>query len=233
MSVKENKIKKSLNKLSRPSVKLKKTLKKLNLKPVKSVLKDKNLKKYKKRMRWDCIIDRLPKNRKIKGAEIGVLNGNTAHRLLKALPLLIHIMIDPWKVPDDNDSYASQPDCNARKSQREHEQAYQRTLKYTKFAGSRAKVWRMKSNEAAPNVKDGSLDFVFVDGDHSEAGTFLDLQLWWPKIKPGGWIGGHDYKHESRPDLGGVTRAWQNFFDIAEIQEDANHTCFVFKKSEV
>lgn len=191
------------------------------------VTKDGKLKKYKKRMRWDEILDRLPKNKKLKGAEIGVLNGNTAGRLLRARPLLIHLMIDPWKVPGENTSYAKSADCNARKAQREHEAAYQRTLKVTAFAGKRAKVWRMTSEEAAPNVADHSLNFVFIDGDHSYEGCKLDISLWKSKVKPGGFIGGHDYKHEKRPDLNGIDRAVEEAFPVEKIEQGANHTWFV------
>lgn len=191
------------------------------------VTKDGQLKPYKKRMRWDAILDRLPKNKKLKGAEIGVLNGNTAGRILMARPLLVHIMIDPWCVPGRDSSYWKSADSNARKAQREHEAAYQKTLKVTKFAGKRGRIMRMTSELAAPQIKNGSLDFVFIDGDHSYEGTKKDILLWIPKVKPGGWIGGHDYKHETRHDLGGVTKAWQEIFSIDKIKEDANHTCFV------
>lgn len=185
------------------------------------------LKKYKKPMRWDAILKRLPKNRKLRGAEIGVLNGNTAGRLLRQRPLLIHVMIDPWCVPGKDSSYWKSADSNARKAQREHEAAYKKTLKVTGFAGKRGRVMRMTSEQAAPQIKDGSLDFVFIDGDHSYEGTKKDIELWIKKVKPGGFIGGHDYKHEKRPDLGGVTRAWQEKFPLKKLEEDVNHTVFV------
>jgi predicted O-methyltransferase YrrM len=39
------------------------------------------------------------------------------------------------------------------------------------------------------------VDILFIDGDHSYSGCKKDIQSWLPKIKQGGWIGGHDYKH--------------------------------------
>jgi len=194
---------------------------------VSGVTKDGKLKPYKKPMRWDAILKRLSKNKKLKGAEIGVLNGNTAGRLLRERPLLTHIMVDPWCVPGKDSTYWKSADSNARKAQREHEEAYKRTLRVTKFAGKRGKIMRMTSAQAAPQIKDHSLDFVFIDGDHSYAGTKLDIRLWLSKVRPGGWIGGHDYKHEKRPDLAGVTRAVQEIFALKIIQEDVNHTWFV------
>lgn len=42
-------------------------------------------------------------------------------------------------------------------------------------------------------VPDGSLDFVYLDGPHTYEEVTLELVQWVPKIKKGGFIGGHDY----------------------------------------
>lgn len=55
----------------------------------------------------------------------------------------------------------------------------------------------MASPQAADLYEDGSLDFVWLDGDHSIEGMALDVPAWLPKIKPGGFYGGHDYAPES------------------------------------
>lgn len=46
---------------------------------------------------------------------------------------------------------------------------------------------------AAAQFDDGSVDRIWLDGDHSDEGLTADLTAWWPKLKPGGEIGGHDY----------------------------------------
>ena len=51
----------------------------------------------------------------------------------------------------------------------------------------------MTSEEAAPKIPDASLDFVYIDGDHSFDFVMLDLILWARKVRPGGMISGHDY----------------------------------------
>ena len=45
---------------------------------------------------------------------------------------------------------------------------------------------------AVTRFADGSLDFVFIDGDHSEDEVFADITAWMPKLKPRGLIAGHD-----------------------------------------
>lgn len=40
---------------------------------------------------------------------------------------------------------------------------------------------------------DNSLDFVFIDGDHSSEAIARDINMWWPKVKEGGVLAGHDY----------------------------------------
>lgn len=53
---------------------------------------------------------------------------------------------------------------------------------------------RSSSLEAAKRYKDGSLDFVFLDASHTYEDVKADIQAWKPKIKKGGYIGGHDYQ---------------------------------------
>ena len=46
---------------------------------------------------------------------------------------------------------------------------------------------------AASTYADASIDFVFIDGDHTYVGVKKDIIAWLPKVKPGGIIAGHDY----------------------------------------
>lgn len=49
------------------------------------------------------------------------------------------------------------------------------------------------SLRAARTFADGSLDFVYIDGNHTRESVLEDCRAWWPKIKPGGTLAGHDY----------------------------------------
>jgi predicted O-methyltransferase YrrM len=61
-----------------------------------------------------------------------------------------------------------------------------------KMMGYAPTVLRMSSMEAALLFDDGSLDIVFIDGNHAEVG--LDIDRWLPKLKPMGLLCGHDWR---------------------------------------
>lgn len=50
-----------------------------------------------------------------------------------------------------------------------------------------------RSEMASLDFADNSLDVLYIDGDHSEAAAARDLNNWLCKVRPGGWIGVHDY----------------------------------------
>jgi len=56
---------------------------------------------------------------------------------------------------------------------------------------------------------DGSLDGVYIDANHNYEFVRADIEMWLPKIKKGGWIGGHDYSYSFL----GVIRAVHEKFD--------------------
>lgn len=69
----------------------------------------------------------------------------------------------------------------------------------------------MATDAAAPLVPDGWADFVFIDAGHSYRAVQSDIAHWLPKVKPGGWFGGHDY----HPKFPGVIRAVDEAFGEA------------------
>jgi predicted O-methyltransferase YrrM len=50
----------------------------------------------------------------------------------------------------------------------------------------------MSSEEAARLMRDAAFDLVFIDADHSYAATRRDIADWLPKVRPGGYLAGHD-----------------------------------------
>ena len=52
---------------------------------------------------------------------------------------------------------------------------------------------RKKSTDAAQDYADASLDFVFIDAEHTYTAVIADITAWLPKVKSGGMLAGHDY----------------------------------------
>jgi len=52
---------------------------------------------------------------------------------------------------------------------------------------------QMPSVDAANLIDDESLDFVFIDANHSYESVAEDIKAWFPKVRKGGIISGHDY----------------------------------------
>ena len=70
---------------------------------------------------------------------------------------------------------------------------------------------KMGSLEAAETYLDESLDFVFIDASHEYEYVKQDILAWLPKIKRGGFIGGHDFTPND-PPTNGVDRAVKEIF---------------------
>ena len=69
----------------------------------------------------------------------------------------------------------------------------QSSLYWTEFAKDRRYVLREPSPSAAARFADASLDFAFIDGNHVYEQVCADIRGWWPKIRQGGLLTGHDY----------------------------------------
>lgn len=71
------------------------------------------------------------------------------------------------------------------------------------------------SYNVADSFKDKSIDFIYIDGDHSYGSVKKDLELYLSKVKKGGVIAGHDYTKHRWP---GVVQA------VDEIVGKPDHT---------
>jgi hypothetical protein len=121
-------------------------------------------------------------------AEIGVYRGRFAERLLGSCPQIeMYYMVDPWRRLRRWNKPANKRDAAFS---RIYDEAMGRTRKW---AGKRI-VLRGTTRRVAPRIIDGTLDFAYVDGDHTLRGITIDLVMLYPKVRNGGWIGGDDFK---------------------------------------
>lgn len=75
----------------------------------------------------------------------------------------------------------------------------------THFVGTSEEASR--SPLISPNFQ-----MVFIDAMHDRENVKLDIQRWWPRVRPGGVLAGHDYAHEHWP---GVKQAFDEIFGPA------------------
>lgn len=176
--------------------------------------------------RWDAILRRLPENMPLVGVEVGVWAGRLSEQLLRARPLLKLYMVDRWQAPREGDSYLTSGSDIAIRPQPAYDAALREARNRVCWFGRRAVISQADSEHAARAhaAMDNRFDFIFLDADHSYEGVMRDLTAWRLLVKPGGWIGGHDYDH---PKQGEVKRAVHDFFGPgAQIEVDVGRTWF-------
>lgn len=135
----------------------------------------------------------LADGKEICGAEVGVLTGRLSSYMLKHVPEIERLyMVDAWAEVAPEHPYAVSGDTAAHQTQDQHEGNLRKALDNTAFASNRVTICRGDSAEKAETFPDASLDFVFIDADHTYEGVWRDLVSWWPKLRVGGMFSGHD-----------------------------------------
>jgi len=135
-----------------------------------------------------------------KGAEIGVFMGNNAVGLLDTFPDLHLVLVDSYELEQRG---ATVEDVQiVRRMKRVQKKAKVRFIEYEDRI-----LWKYKpSVEAAKEIENESLDYVFIDAEHTYEAVSADIEAWLPKIRKDGrgLISGHDYV---LPKYQGLVRA--------------------------
>ena len=118
----------------------------------------------------------------LRGIEIGVDKADNALSILEELPVDKLFLVDPY-VPYEFDGQI----WNGHVANAE--------VAHTKLARYPQAVWLKKTSESASRKfrNQELFDFVYIDGNHSYEFIKKDIMLYYPLIKQGGLIGGHDY----------------------------------------
>jgi hypothetical protein len=179
------------------------------------------------------IVARLPAGAPVM-VEVGVFTGLMAGYLLQRRPDLQWYGVDNWlPAKEQPAAYRRTEDMHANASAEQQAQWRAQAFRTTESFGRRARIIERGSVEAATEFPDASADLVFVDADHSYDGCAADLRAWWPKVKPGGYLGGHDYGNPDPRFLYGVDPAVDEFaIEVGlPLEADAGHTYFFRKPS--
>jgi SAM-dependent methyltransferase len=152
-------------------------------------------------------------------AEVGTWRGDFAERILRvSAPRVLHL-VDPWQHRGEGTYERALFGGEAGDGQRALDAVYEGVLR--RFAeqidSGQVQVHRQPSAAAAASFPEGSLDWVYIDGDHTYDAVKSDLEAYFRAVRPGGYLAGDDYG-----DPGwwqdGVTRAVDEFAPHGELR---------------
>lgn len=177
------------------------------------------------KMRWHCISEVLKDKDHSVGAEVGVWKGQFTYNILNLLPnIKTYYCIDSWKMYDEyKSSLKGEAFLKA-----DYDTIFRTYKNKVKKFKNKITTMRMMSTEALSKIPDRSLDFVFIDANHSYEYAKEDITVWSPKVKYGGLISGHDYGRNQHSDIG-VTRAVNEL--IPNVNKGYNGVWYIFKES--
>ena len=119
-----------------------------------------------------------------RGVEVGVFKGEFSRLILQNWVGTLY-MVDVWKpLGGEYDDYANH---------KNHNDPYKNAIDNTDSFGDRGIMIRTNSKKASEMFEDESLDFVYIDANHSYNFVKEDIKIWFPKLRKGGIMSGHDY----------------------------------------
>lgn len=124
------------------------------------------------------------------GAELGVQRGEFANTTLNGwTKCKKYYLIDIWDRQDINYKDSANVDRSI------HDQFYQETVNRLAQYKSRTDLvfLRKYTSEAAADLEDNSLDYIYIDARHDYCSVTEDISLYWGKLREGGILAGHDY----------------------------------------
>jgi hypothetical protein len=145
-------------------------------------------------------------------AEIGTWRGDFAARILSSRRPLHLYLIDPWEYRAEDKYDQAWFGRGAQAGQEEMEAIYKGVLDRfrSKIEHGQVLVQRLRSVDAAASFPDDTMDWVYIDGDHTYEAVKGDLEAYYRTVKPGGLLAGDDYGTAGWWE-DGVTRAVDEF----------------------
>jgi Methyltransferase domain len=127
--------------------------------------------------------------------EIGVYRGRSllpVATMLKIAGAGVATGIDPWVADEalQEDTHAVGPEVNEWVRSHPWDDTYQSVVDRIEQYSltEHCRILRMTSEAAAPQIPDASVGLVHVDGNHDRAAVEQDVELYLPKLKPGGFL---------------------------------------------
>lgn len=166
------------------------------------------------------------------GVEVGALRGAYSQILLNGSNLKKLYSVDSWR-EDIEDAYRDINSGSQDFHDRNRREAEERLAPF----GERSEILWMTSRATAHYFENESLDFVYIDANHSYLGCREDLELWWPKLKVGGLFSGDDfipdgvYEQGEFAVMGAVTEFCEKKFHNISVTQDLWPSWYMLKKA--
>lgn len=125
------------------------------------------------------------------------------------------IIVDIWYATDNpyqNDNNYSQDVLDSQ-----YASVFKKFLPYNNI-----KIIREFSHKASDFFPDNFFDFIYIDADHSKNGCYQDLVKWYPKVKSGGVISGHDYIAQEKTRIYGHSVEFGVIDAVTKFREENN-----------
>jgi hypothetical protein len=172
--------------------------------------------------RWDVLSSFMLDQGYKTFVEVGCKEGRTTGHILKTVPDSRVIAIDPWIMQDASNDPTKETyrDWDFQKIE----------LEFWESVGEhkeRCEMLRLHSKTAA-ETEINQHDLIFIDAMHDHEHVKQDIGLWWPKVRIGGMLCGHDWNHK----WPGVERAVAESFDLMHVGVAPDSVWFVIKVSE-
>ena len=137
------------------------------------------------------------------GVELGVWKGLNAEKILEIFPMLrtLYLVDNYPKYKDGNNHIGKLFDYSASKPE---------MLSHIAKYGERTIFIELNTIEAAIQIPN-ELDFVYIDANHCYENVKIEIATYYPKVKNGGVIGGHDI------NFYGVMRAVGEFAESLDL----------------
>jgi len=167
------------------------------------------------------------------GAEIGVYAGDFSEEILHIVKPAKLGLIDPW-IHETSEQYKhAWYGGRAQGGQEEMDALHKVVL--TRFRrqirAGQVSVHRGYSSEVCKEFPDGYFDWVYIDGNHFYEFVKSDLELYYTKVKRGGYITGDDYKIGDWWE-GGVKAAVDEFVESKPVElVEIRNGQFILKKT--
>lgn len=171
--------------------------------------------------RWDVLAGLCKQSDARTFVEVGCKEGRTTGFLLNDLPNLRVIAIDPWA-----------PVANAAEDYRGWDfSAIEREFWQNVGAHKdRCGQMRMTSEEAVKLAgASAPFDVVFIDAGHDYENALSDIKAWWPLVRTGGYLCGHDFQHK----FPGVMRAVAKAFPLLRVAVCPDSVWVVQKEADL